>query len=54
MDYSDKDHHEGGNYLLEELVPHAEEGDGQDTADEEDELESQLVPVVDGEGQVVT
>ena len=41
------------NLLLEELVTHGEEGDGEPAAEEEDEVEGELVAVVDGEGQVV-
>ena len=44
MDYRDKDHHEDEDLLLEELMSHGEEGDGQPTAEEEDEGQSQLVP----------
>ena len=44
MDYRNIDHHEDEDLLLEELVPHGEEGNGQPTAEEEDEVQSQLVP----------
>ena len=53
MDYRNIDHHEDEDLLLEELVPHGEEGNGQPTAEEEDEVQSQLVPIVDGERKVV-
>jgi hypothetical protein len=39
--------------LLEQLVAHGVEGDGQPAAKEEDEVDGQLVAVVDGEGEVV-
>jgi len=35
-------------------VPHGKEGDGQARAKEDDEVGGQLVPVVDGEGQVIS
>jgi len=39
--------------FLEELVAHGEEGDGEAGTEEDDEVEGQLVPVVDREGEVV-
>ena len=38
-----------GCLLLEKLVPHGEEGDGEPAAEEEDEVDGQLVPGPDEE-----
>jgi hypothetical protein len=40
--------------LLEKLVAHSVEGNGEPTAEEDDEVECELVAVVDGKGQVVS
>ena len=39
-----------GELLLQQLVPHGEEGDGQARSEEDDEVGRQLEPVVEGEG----
>jgi hypothetical protein len=39
--------------LLEQLMAHGVEGNGQPAAEEEDEVDGQLVAVVDGEGEIV-